>query len=40
VLLGESQPQGENSVNDNEKEFGEILDSVVHELDEEQTVGA
>ncbi|CAB4006980.1 Hypothetical predicted protein [Paramuricea clavata] len=36
VLLGESQPQGENSGNDNEKEFGAILDSVVQELDEEQ----
>ncbi|CAB4005586.1 Tyrosine- kinase Tec [Paramuricea clavata] len=36
VLLAESQPQGENSGNDNEKEFGAILDSVVQELDEEQ----
>ncbi|CAB4045446.1 Hypothetical predicted protein, partial [Paramuricea clavata] len=36
VLLGESQPQVENSGNDNEEEFGAILDSVVQELDEEQ----
>ncbi|CAB4034218.1 Hypothetical predicted protein [Paramuricea clavata] len=40
VLLGESQPQGENSGNDNEKEFGAILDSVVQELDEEQLAPA
>ncbi|CAB4013925.1 Hypothetical predicted protein [Paramuricea clavata] len=36
VLLGESQPHGGNSGNDDEKEFGVILDSVVQELDEEQ----